>query len=112
VAYVLELARAHRINAAGHMTGDDVWMDLSGRRVRFTLNRRDRNVAVRIGDQERRLVHWDEAQSTMVDGSGGPEHLGSTARRAIDAIIASWATAEDRYDTSSGREFEDEPTKG
>jgi hypothetical protein len=112
VAYVLELARAHRINAAGHMTGDDVWMDLAGRRVRFTLNRRERNVAVRVGDEERRLVRWDEEQSTMVDASGAPERLESTARREIDAMIAAWATSKDRYGTSSGREFEDEPTKG
>ena len=112
VAYVLELARAHRINAAGHMTGDDVWMDLAGRRVRFTLNRRERNVAVRVGSDDKRLVRWDEAQSTMVDASGAPEHLGSTARVAIDAMIAAWATSKDRYDGTSGREFDDEPTKG
>jgi hypothetical protein len=112
VAYVLELGRAHRINVAGHMTGDDVWMDLAGQRLRFTLNRREHHVLVRVGNDERRLVRWDEAQSTMVDSSGAPEHLASTARGAIDAMITAWSTSKDRYDGSSGREFEDEPTKG
>jgi len=112
VAYVLELARAHRINAAGHMTGDDVWMDLAGRRVRFTLNRRERYVAVRVGDAEKRLVRWDEAKGAMVDAGGAPEHLESTARSAIEAMIADWASSPDRDDGGSPREFEDEPTKG
>jgi len=101
LTYALELARAHRIPATGSVAGDDVWLQLGGGRVRFTLNRREGHVVViRPGQDEVR-----------VDGDGD---LKTIARDAVDALVAAWRAGPASHRTPSAPppEFEDEPTKG
>lgn len=102
LTYTLELARAHRLPAAGNVAGDDVWLQLGGGgRVRFTLNRREGHiVVVRPGQDELR-----------VDGSAD---VNTVARDAIDALVASWRAgpARERAPSAAPGDFEDEPTKG
>jgi hypothetical protein len=109
VAYVLELARAHRIAATGNINGDDVWLQLGDGRVRLTLNRREGHVAVNRPD-------GDEVR---VPSAGVPSsQLGTLARRAIDALVARWRAAhralpaDARRSSAPPADFEDEPTKG
>jgi hypothetical protein len=101
LTYALELARAHRLPAAGNVAGDDVWLQLGSGRVRFTLNRRDGHIViVRPGQDEVR-----------VDGTGDVK---TTARDAIDALVAAWRAgpAKERTPSAHPPDFEDEPTKG
>jgi hypothetical protein len=104
VTYTLELARAHRIPAAGNVTGDDIWLQLASGRVRFTLNRREAYVVVQRQGQDELRVRAD---------AGAPD-LGAIAREAIDALVTSWRQlpASDRRPSAPPPEFEDEPTKG
>ena len=101
VTYVLELARAHRIPAAGSVTGDDVWMQLGDGRVRFALNRRQSQVVVSRPGQDDVTV-----------GLGAD--LGTMAREALDALVASWrkGPAVHRTPSAPPPDFEDTPTKG
>jgi hypothetical protein len=111
VAYVFELARAHHVVVAGHVAGDDVWLQLGSGRVRFTLNRRDQHIVVRPSADEGRVIRWDEARRALVDGEDCTEDPVGLARRALDALVAAWAANQDKA-MASAREFEDEPTKG
>lgn len=117
VTYTLELARAHRIPAAGNVTGDDIWLQLASGRVRFTLNRREGHVVVQRPGQDELHVRADassyaSAPSGHADASA-PD-LGAVARDAIDALVASWRQlpVSDRRPSAPPPEFEDEPTKG
>jgi hypothetical protein len=101
LAYMLELARAHRIPATGNVTGDDLWLQLGEGRLRFTLNRREGCVVVGRPGQ-------DDAEVRP-----GGEDLGGMARDAIDALVAAWRTGPvNRRTSAPPPEFEDEPTKG
>jgi hypothetical protein len=104
LAYALELARAHRIPAAGNVTGDDIWLQLAPGRVSFTLNRREGHVVVARPGQDAVNVHAE---------AGAPD-VGAMAREAIDALVATWRTlpASDRRPSAPPPDFEDEPTKG
>jgi hypothetical protein len=105
VAYVLELARAHRIAATGCINGDDVWLQLGEARVRFTLNRREGHVSVNRPDND----------EVRVPSPGvAPAQLGTLARAAIDALVARWRAlpADAKRPSAPPADFEDEPTKG
>jgi hypothetical protein len=101
IAYALELARAHHINAAGNVAGDSVWLQLGDGRIRFTLNRRAGEVVViRPGHDEMRVTVETD--------------LGAMAREAIDALISAWRAlpaAAKRPSAPPSKDFEDEPTK-
>ena len=101
VTYVLELARAHRIPAAGTVIGDDVWMQLGEGRVRFTLNRRQQCVVVSRPGQ---------ADATVGVGTD----LGKLARESLDELVAAWRKGPPVHRTPSAPppDFDDEPTKG
>jgi len=102
ITYVLELCRAHRIPVVGNVAGDDVWFELGGKRVRFTLNRREGHVAVSMPGEDVRQVTAAEAGD-----------LGAAAREAIDAIVAAWRArpAHEKSPSAPPPDFEDEPTK-
>src|SRR5579871_3679814 len=105
IAYALELARAHRIPAAGNIGGDDVWLRLGDGRVRFVLNRREGQVLVtRPGQDEARFA------AGAIDAA----QLGALAQGAIDALVAGWRAlpAHEKKTSAPPAEFEDEPTKG
>jgi hypothetical protein len=113
VAYALELARAHRLPAAGSLAGDDVWLQLGEAKARFTLNRREAHVvASRPGKSETRY-RYDKTMGALVDGDSVPSDLGAIAREAVDAIVAAWRArpARERVPSAPPPEFEDEPTK-
>jgi hypothetical protein len=121
VAYVLELARAHRLPATGSIAGDDVWLRVGDGRVRFTLNRREAHVRVDVrvpgspGASSERVVRWDDAQHLVVDEKGASTNLGADARAAIDAIVADWRArpaSEKRVSSAPPPDLDDEPTKG
>jgi hypothetical protein len=102
VTYALELARAHRLPAAGNVSGDSIWLQLGDGRVRFTLNRRASEVAVlRPG--------FDETYVKV-----GGEDLGAMARTAIDALVTTWRALPTAVKRPSAppADFDDEPTKG
>jgi hypothetical protein len=104
IAYVLELARAHRIAAGGNVFGDDVWLQLGGGRVRFTLNRREGHIVVaRPGHDETRIVA----------GAAETAEVSALVREAIDALVAEWRAlpAHAKRPNAPPAEFEDEPTK-
>ena len=114
VAYVLEYARAHRVAVAGNVAGDDVWVQIgTGARARYTLNRKDGVVVVRLAGQDGRVVRWDTALGTLADGTGAGD-LEAIARAALDDLLTDWAahptTEEPR--AATGRDYDDEPTKG
>lgn len=120
VAYALELARAHRVGAAGNAMGDDVWLQLGDGRVRFTLNRRAGHLLVaRVGTaagapSEVRL-RWDDPRRAIVDGDGATVDVDATVREAIDALVAAWRALppRDRPSSAPPPDYEDEqPTKG
>jgi hypothetical protein len=114
IAYVLELARAHRLPASGTVAGDDVWLHLGDARARFTLNRREGYVlAQRPGKAETRY-RYDDKMGTIVDSDNAPAELAAAARESIDAIVAAWRAkpARERVPSAPPPEFEDEPTKG
>jgi hypothetical protein len=102
ITYVLELCRAHRIPAVGNVSGDDVWFELGGQRVRFTLNRREGHVVAGKPGEDARPVGAAEA--------GG---LGALAREAIDGIVAAWRArpAHEKRPSAPPPDFEEEPTK-
>jgi hypothetical protein len=105
ITYALELARAHRIPAAGNVAGDGIWLQLGDGRVRFVLNRREGNVTVvRPGHDESRITL---AEALKAD-------LGKMAREAIDALVAAWRAlpVEAKRPSAPPPDFEDEPTKG
>jgi hypothetical protein len=105
IAYVLELARAHRITATGNVKGDDVWLQLGEGRVRFTLNRREGHV----------VVNRPDGDDVRVPSPGVPPgQLGTLARRAIDGLVARWRAlpADARRPSAPPADFDDEPTKG
>ncbi|HXX68499.1 MAG TPA: hypothetical protein VEK07_15020 [Polyangiaceae bacterium] len=115
-AYVLELARAHRVPASGGAVGDDIWVQLGDGRARFTLNRRAAQIAVCTGREERRL-QWDVTRRLIVDAHGNPSDVEQIARAAIDALVDEWRSnpAAERLSSvppQPGLEREDEPTKG
>jgi hypothetical protein len=115
VAYLLEIARAHRVAVTGNLAGDDVWVQLgAGPQARFTLNRRDGHLTVRGPGSDDRALRWDPACKSLVDASGSLVDLEAVARGALDVLVAEWAAhpALDGASRSGGREFEDEPTKG
>jgi hypothetical protein len=115
-AYVLELARAHRMPATGGVVGDDIWVQLGDDRARFTLNRRAGHVAVRTGHDERCLL-WDDARCVLVDTRGTPSDLEQIARTTLEAMVDEWleSPSAERLSTippQPEHEREDEPTKG
>jgi hypothetical protein len=123
IAYVLELARAHRLDAAGNVTGDDVWLELGEARVRATLNRRQAQVAWAVSGQDTARLRWDDAMRAIVDDGGARRDMGALARDAIDAMVSAWRSGSRRSSGSGSSsaaphssapppEFEDEPTKG
>jgi hypothetical protein len=115
VAYLLEIARAHRVAVAGNLAGDDVWVQLgAGPRARFTLNRREGHLTVRLPGDDEHALRWDPARKALVDASGSLVDLEAAARGALDALVAEWAAhpALERGSRGDGGEFEDEPTKG
>jgi hypothetical protein len=113
VAYVLEMARAHRIPATGSLAGDDVWMQLGDTRVRFTLNRREGHVVVTRPGRGETRVRWDEAARALADGDGALADLGAIARDAIEVVVADWrASPAHQGAASPPNELDDEPTKG
>src|SRR5580700_9566319 len=96
VTYALELARAHRLPAAGSVIGDHLWMRLGDGRVRLTLNRRaatveaDLSLGAPSGEGRTTTVRWRDGEAGLVDDGGAPADLGTVARSAIDALIADW----------------------
>jgi hypothetical protein len=114
IAFVLELARAHRIAAAGNLIGDDVWVHLGAARARFTLSRRDARITFRQSPGEGTIIRWEAAQSALVDARGQRVEALSVARRAMDSLLTEWSTNPVLETTSSPRhkELDDEPTKG
>jgi len=102
LTYALELARAHRLPASGAVNGDDIWLQLGGGRVRFTLNRREGHIVVNRPGQDEVRVRADGVDMTTM------------ARDAIDALVAAWRAgpAHARTPSAPPPEFEDEPTKG
>jgi hypothetical protein len=112
LAYVLELARAHRLPVSGNVAGDDVWVAFGQARVRFTLNRREGLVELRSLRGKQRLA-WSKPLRAVVDDHGRTHDLAAIARWAIDELVTQWQTADSpRLPIPSAREFEDEPTKG
>jgi hypothetical protein len=112
VAYVLELARAHRLPAAGNVSGDAVWLQLGDGRVRFTLNRREACVVVTRAGKDDLQARWDDGKRAMVDDRGATADIGAIARSAIDEVVAAWrARAREGRSSAPPPEFEDEPTK-
>jgi len=115
VAYVVELARAHRVSVAGTVAGDDIWVQLgAGGRARWTLNRRDAILVLRVPGQEGRVVRWDAAQDVLVDSGGAVVDVVAAARAALEALVVEWAAHPSLEEPRSAttREFDDEPTKG
>lgn len=101
LTYTLELARAHRIPAAGNVAGDSIWLQLGEGRIRFTMNRRAGDVIVlRPGQDE-----------TKVTAAG--EDLGAMARSAIDALVAAFKAlpASSKRPSAPPSDFDEEPTK-
>jgi hypothetical protein len=113
VAYVLELARAHRLPASGNTMGDDIWILFGQARARFTLNRREGALLVRTVRLEQRLA-WSRDLRCVVDASRRPCDVKALARSAMDELITQWqAERSPRLPgTAREREYEDEPTKG
>jgi hypothetical protein len=110
LAYVIELARAHRIPATGNVAGDDVWMRLGEARVRATLNRREGVLAIaREGHDDVRLS-WDEGKRAMVGTDGAPADVRAMVRDAIDALVSTWQTAGAKRDSDDAPNS-DHPTK-
>jgi hypothetical protein len=108
LTYALELARAHRIPAAGNVAGDAIWLQLGDGRVRFLLNRREGHVMVVRASQ----ASHDETRIALADAAQAD--LGKMAREAIDALVADWRAlpAEAKRPSAPPPDFEDEPTKG
>ncbi len=104
LTYALELARAHRIPAAGNVAGDSIWMQLGERRVRFTLNRRAGEVVV--------LHRGQDEQRVRAGGEGGAD-LGAMARAAVDDMVEAYRALprESKRPSAPPSDFEDEPTK-
>jgi len=115
-AYVLELARAHRIPAAGGIVGDDIWIELGDDRARFTLNRRAAYIAIRTDHEERRLK-WDDARAAIVDTLGTPSDVERIAQAAIETVVERWRASPAaatfwRVPPQPEAEREEETTKG
>jgi hypothetical protein len=102
LTYALELFRAHRIQAAGNVAGDSIWLQLGDGRIRFTLNRRASEVTVvRPGQDEMKVT-------------SGSADLGVMAREAIDALVAAFRAlpvAAKRPSAPPEDHDDDEPTK-
>jgi hypothetical protein len=120
IAYALELARAHRVGAAGNAAGDDVWLQLGDGRVRFTLNRREGHLlfaraGAAAGAPVEVRLRWDDSARAIVDGDGTRVDAGAAAREAIDALVAAWRMLppRDRPPSAPPPDYDDEqPTKG
>jgi hypothetical protein len=115
VAYVLEFGRAHRVSIAGSVAGDDVWLQLgTGPRARWTLNRRDGRIVLRVPGEEGHAVRWDDGRRAMVDVAGAVVDIVPVARKVLEELVARWATdpSFDEPAAQPAREYEDEPTKG
>lgn len=115
-AYVLELARAHRLPVSGGIVGDDIWVQIADDRARFTLNRREAYIAIRTDGEERRL-RWDGARRAIVDTLGALADVEHIAQAAIAAIVDRWnrspaAARLAKLPPQPDLEREDEPTKG
>ncbi len=102
IAYALELARAHRIPAAGNVAGDSIWLQLGPGRIRFTLNRRAENVVLLRPGQDEQVFTLDQGD------------LGVLAQESIDALVTAFRAlpAEAKRPSAPPSDFEDEPTKG
>jgi hypothetical protein len=109
VTYALELARAHRLKAAGNVSGDAVWLQLGDGRVRFTLNRREGTILAERKGKDDVRVKWDDGQRAIVDGAGAAADVGALAEEAIDALVAAWRSGPAEHKTPSAPppEFED-----
>jgi hypothetical protein len=105
LAYALELARAHRIPAAGNVAGDSIWLQLGDGRIRFTLNRRAGEVVV---------IRPGQDEAHFAPGAADTPQLGALARDAIDTLVAAWRAlpAAAKLPSAPPSDFEDEPTKG
>jgi len=111
LAYVLELARAHRLAATGSVVGDSVWLQLGHGRVRLTLNRRESHVIVRSLDFESKL-RWDDVSRSVVDDRGKRREVESAAKEAIDELVATWKLhPSQRLSTAPPPNRDDEPTR-
>ena len=111
VAYVLELARAHRLPASGNLMGDDVWILLGQARARFTLNRREGVLHVRTTRLDHRFT-WSAELRCVLDSSRRACDVKALAKGAMNELIAQWQTDKSPRLPAAGREYEDEPTKG
>ncbi len=120
VSYALELARAHRLPAAGSVAGDHLWLRLGDGSVRVTLNRRaslveaDVSRAFRAGGHLT-TVRWKEDERGLVDEQGSATDLGAIARSAIADLVADWkALRPERKKLSSAPppDLDDTPTRG
>jgi hypothetical protein len=137
VTYALELARAHRLPAAGSVIGDHLWMRLGDGRVRLTLNRRAATVEADVSlpatstgradaaggtgkggpaPRERiTVVRCREGEASLFDEKGAPADLGAVARAAIDALVADWRArpaGEKKLSSAPPPDLEDTPTRG
>jgi hypothetical protein len=116
MAYVLELARAHRVPASGGIVGDDIWVQIGDHRARFTLNRRGAYIAILTDHDERRL-QWDDGRREIVDTLGAPSDVEQIAQAVIAAVVDRWnrspaAARLAKLPPQPDIEREDEPTKG
>jgi hypothetical protein len=138
LTYALELARAHRLPAAGSVVGDHMWMRLGDGKLRLTLNRRAATIEadVSIGPEPAAkdgktgkdaaashaspasrvtVVRWSDGQRALCDDQGAQADLGVVARAAIDALVAEWKAkpaGEKRLSSAPPPDLEDTPTRG
>src|SRR5258708_23644849 len=128
LTYALELARAHRLPAAGSVVGDQLWMRLGDGRVQLTLNRRasvvEADVSLASQSEDRaggsgaaaktKRVRWREDERALFDDQGAATDLGAVARSAIDALIADWKARPappKALSSAPPPEFEETPTR-
>jgi hypothetical protein len=114
VAYVLELARAHRLAAVGNVSGDAVWLQLGDARLRATLNRREGHVVWAVLGRDPAHLRWDAAKRAIVEDNGARVDVVALARETIDGMLTAWRArlAAERRPSAHLDDFEDEPTKG
>jgi len=89
IAYVLEVARAHKQPVGGSVVGDDIWLALGGARLRFIYDRKNAVIIATVPGRDDVKIAFDGSLQI----AGKPVDAKELVRDAIDATVAVWKGA-------------------
>jgi hypothetical protein len=98
IAYVLEVARAHKQLVGGAVNGDDIWLALGGARLRFIYDRKNAVIIATVPGQDDVKITFDGSLQVAGKAFDAKEFV----RGAIDATVAVWKAPAEQTTKTEG----------